>query len=80
MWAFHEKICKIAVFYSPDKDKKREQVGKICSLYHLTSESSPLLLSYSELLLEPLGKGCLVDMQEQIPFLVPYHLCRDIIG
>ena len=46
----------------------------------LTPKSFPLFLSQSELLLEPLGNGYLVDMQEQVSFLVPYHLCCDIIG
>ena len=46
----------------------------------LTPKSFLLFLSQSELLLKPLGNGCLVDMQEQIPFLIPYHLCCDIIG
>jgi len=44
------------------------------------SYSSPLFFPYPELLLKPLGNGCLVDMQEQVTFLVPYHLFRDIIG
>ncbi len=32
------------------------------SLTKLTLDSSPLFLSNPELLLEPLGNGCLVDM------------------
>ena len=39
-----------------------------------------MFLSYFELLLKPFSNGCLVDMQEQISLLVPYHLCRDVIG
>lgn len=51
-----------------------------CSQFVLTSYSSPLFLSQSELLLKPLSNGYLVDMQEQVTLLVPYHLCRDVIG
>ena len=51
-----------------------------CSQFVLTSYSSPLFLSQTELFLKPLGDGYFVDIQEQIPFLIPYHLCRDIIG
>ena len=39
-----------------------------------------LFLLYPELLLEPLGNGCLVDMQEQVSLLVHNHLCRDVIS
>ena len=35
--------------------------------------------SYSKLLLKPLSNGCLIDMQEQVPLLVPNHLCHDVI-
>lgn len=55
---------------------------------HLISYPFPLLqfkklfttLSYPKLLLEPLGYGGLVDIQEQISLSVPYHLCRDVIS
>ena len=46
----------------------------------LTPKSFPLFLYQSELLFEPLTNGSLIDMQEQIPFLIPYYLCRDVIG
>ena len=45
------------------------------SLTKLTFDSSPLSLSYSKLFLEPLGYGCLIDMQEQVSLLVYNHLC-----
>ena len=32
-----------------------------------------LFLLYPELFLEPLGNGCLVDMQEQVSLLVQMH-------
>ncbi len=38
-----------------------------------------MFFAYSQLFLKPLSNGCLVDMQEQVPLLVPYHLCRDVI-
>ena len=43
-------------------------------------KSSSLFLPYPELLLKPLSNGCLVDMQGQVSLLVPYNLCRDVIG
>jgi hypothetical protein len=39
-----------------------------------------MFLPYSELLLKPLSNGYLVDMQEQVPLAIHYHLRRDIIG
>jgi len=50
------------------------------SLLALTPYSSFLLLPYHELLFKPLGNGHLVDMEEQVPLAIHYHLCRDIIG
>ena len=46
----------------------------------LNIEFSTLFLPYSALLLKPLCDRYLIDMQEQIALLVPYHLCRNIIG
>ena len=37
-------------------------------------------MHYDNLLPKPLGDRFLIDMQEQIALLVPYHLCRNIIG
>ena len=51
-----------------------------CPFPLLQSKKLFLTLSYPKLLFKPLDNRCFVDMQEQVSLLVPYHLCRNVIG
>ena len=42
--------------------------------------SMSVFYTYAKQLSKPLGNRCLVDMQELVPFLIHFHLCRDVIG